>query len=403
MLRPDSPAMTLLLGALVAMGPLAMDIYLVSMPTMTGALGATVEQVQLTLSVYMYGWGIGQLVVGSASDRWGRRPVLLAGLAVAVLAATACALARDVHTLIAARFVQALGMAAVFSVPRAVVRDLFSAERAARVLSLMGIILSIAPIVAPLIGSHLHVWLGWQANFALVAIYGAAALAFSAARLPETIRSANPGALAPRAMLSNFATLMRSRQYVGYVLVAALASSGLFAFLAGGSFVFVSVMGAGEREFGMLFGSVMTGNIVGAVLASRTVMRHGINALLRVSTAVMLAAGAALAALAWAGINHPAAVVVPMFVFMAAFTATIPQATAGALTPFPRIAGAAASLLSFCQFTVASTWALAVGFAYDGTQRPMATAIAAAAVLAFSAFWLVVRPARGATPPGRAP
>ena len=400
MLRPDSPAMTWLLGGLVAMGPLAMDIYLVSMPTMGAALGASAEQVQLTLSVYMYGWGIGQVLAGS-SDRWGRRPVLLAGLAVVVLASTACALARDVHTLIAARFVQALGMAAVFSVPRAVVRDLYSAEHAARVLSVMGIMLSIAPIVAPLLGSHLHVWLGWQANFAFVALYGAAALALSAARLPETIKSANPNALDPRAMFATSATLVRSRQYVGYVLVAAFASGGLFAFLAGGSFVFISVMGAGERGFGILFSAVMVGNIVGAVLASRTVLRYGIDALLRISTAVMLAAGGVVAALAWAGVNHPAAVVVPMFVFMAAFTATIPQATAGALTPFPRIAGAATSLLSLCQFTVASTWALIVGLAYDGTQRPMAAAIVAAAALAFITFRLVVRPARAAAPPDR--
>jgi DHA1 family bicyclomycin/chloramphenicol resistance-like MFS transporter len=386
--------MTWLLGALVAMAPLAMDIYLVSMPSMTVALGASAEQVQLTLSVYMYGWGLAQLVVGPASDRWGRRPVLMAGLVIVVLASVACALAQGAPALIASRFLQAVGVAAVFVVPRAVVRDLYSAERAGRMLSLLGMILSVAPIVAPILGSYLHVWLGWQANFVFVAAYAAAALAFSAARLPETLKTPNPRALEPRTMLANFAALLRSRRFVGYLLVASFASGGLFAFLAGSSFVFVSVLGAGEKGFARLFALAMIGNLVGGFLASRTVLRLGIDGLLRISTAVMLVAGVALAAFAWAGVAHPAAVVVPMFLFMVSFTASMPQATAGALTPFPKVAGAASSLLAFCQFLIASSWALAVGLAYDGTQRPMTTAIALGAALTFGAFWLVVRPAR---------
>jgi DHA1 family bicyclomycin/chloramphenicol resistance-like MFS transporter len=385
--------MTWFLGALVALAPLTMDIYLVSMPSMTEALGASTAQVQLTLSVYMFGWGLAQLVAGPASDRWGRRPVLLWGLGLFVIASAACALARDVETLIAARFFQAVGVAAVFIVPRAVVRDLHAAERAGQMLSIMGMILSVAPIVAPLIGAQLHVWLGWQANFVFVAVYAAAALAYSATRLPETLRTPDPRALDPRTMAASFATLLRSRVFLGYLLVASFSLGSLFAFLAGSAFVFVSVMGAGERGFAVLFGVVMIGSLLGGFLAARTVLRLGIDGLLRIATAVMLTSGVVLAALAWARVDHPAAVVVPMFVFMISFTMVMPQATAGALTPFPKIAGAAASLLSFCQFVVASCFALVVGLAYEGTQRPMTTAIALGAVLTFAAFWLMVRPA----------
>ncbi len=398
MLRPHTRAMTWLLGALVALAPLTMDIYLVSMPSMTQALGASSEQVQLTLSVYMFGWGLAQLVVGPASDRWGRRPVLLWGLALFVLASAGCALAGDVRTLIAARFFQAVGVSAAFVVPRAVVRDLHAAERAGQMLSIMGMILSVAPIVAPLMGAHLHVWLGWQANFVFVATYAAAALAYSAVRLPETLKTPDPSALDPRAMAASFVTLLRSRRFLGYLLVASFSLGSLFAFLAGSAFVFVAVMGAGERGFGVLFGVVMIGSLLGGYLAARTVLRLGIDGLLRIATAVMLVAGVVLAALALGGVDHPAAVVVPMFVFMFSFTAVMPQATAGALTPFPRIAGAATSLLSFCQFVIASCFALAVGLAYDGTQRPMTSAIALGAVLTFGAFWLVVRPAGRVTP-----
>lgn len=391
MLTPARPGMTVLLGALIAIAPLAMDIYLASMPTMARALATTPEKVQLTLSLYMFGWGAVQLVAGPLSDRFGRRPLLLGGLAIFVLASLACALSRTIEMLIAARFVQAAAMATVAVVPRAVVRDLHSGDLAAKMLSAMGMVLGIAPIVAPVIGSHVHVWFGWQANFVFVAVYGALAWTVVVAGMPETLAQRDPTALAPAAMLGNFAALLRSRRYVGYLLVAGFTSSGLFAFLAGSAFVFVSGLDTGERGFGVLFATVMLGNLLGATIASRVVVRLGLDRLIAYGTSLMLAAGVALAALAWARVDHPAAIVVPMFVFMLAFMATMPQATAGALTPFPRIAGSAASLLSFFQFILAATVAQIVGVTFDGTARPMATAIAIAALLSFVAFRVLVR------------
>ena len=396
MLRRDQPAMTVLLGALIAIAPLAMDIYLASMPSMTRALSATPEQVQLTLSLYMYGWGVSQLLVGPLTDRFGRRPALIAGLVLFVVASVACAASRSIETLIAARIAQAIGMGTVAVVPRAIVRDLYSGEGAARMLSLMGIVLGVAPIVAPIIGSHLHVWFGWQSNFIFVAAYGAIALACVVATFPETIRARNARATAPAVVLANYGRVLRSRPYIGYMLIAAFTSSGLFAFLAGSAFVFVSVIGTGERGFGFLFGAVMLGNIIGATIGSRLVTRLGIDRMLAYSTALMLFAGVALAALAWARVAHPLAIVAPMFLFMVALMTTMPQATAGALSAFPEIAGSAASLLLFCQFVLASTAALIVGVTFDGSQRPMATTIAAATLLTFVAFRTLVRAHRAA-------
>jgi DHA1 family bicyclomycin/chloramphenicol resistance-like MFS transporter len=383
--------MTLLLGGLVAVAPLAMDIYLASMPSMARALAASDEEVQLTLSLYMYAWGAAQIVVGPLTDRFGRRPALIGGLVLFIAASVVCAAAQNVQMLITARIAQAASMATVAVVPRAVVRDLYAGEQAARMLSLMGVVLGIAPIVAPIIGSHLHVWFGWQANFVFVAAYGAIALACVIFIMPETIRSRNAQATAVRVMLANYARLLRSRTYVGYLLIAAFATSGLFAFIAGSAFVFVTVIGTGEQGFGLLFGIVMLGNMTGSAIGSRLVGRLGIDRMLRYSTRLMVASGIALAALAWARVGHPMAIVVPMFLFMAAFMTTMPQATAGALTPFPEIAGSASSLLSFCQLLIASSTALIVGVAFDGTQRPMATTIAAAALLTFLAYQLLIR------------
>jgi DHA1 family bicyclomycin/chloramphenicol resistance-like MFS transporter len=379
----DSTTTTVLLGALIAAAPFTMDIYLASMPSMTRALDATTAEVQLTLSVYMYGWGVAQLFAGPLSDRFGRRPALLVGLVVFVAASVACALSRNVFVLIAARLVQALAMAPIGVVPRAVVRDMYSGDRAAHILALMGVVLGIAPVAAPIIGSNVHVLFGWQANFVLVALYGAILWICVYRRLPETLARPDLAATRPRTIVANYARLLRSRTYVGFMLVAAFGFSGLFAFLAGSAFVFVSVMGESERSFGVLFGVVMLGNIVGATIGSRVVRRIGIERLVRAGTALMLAAGLALGVLAVLGTDHPLAIVVPMFVFMVTFTMTMPPATAGALTPFPDIAGSASSLLMFCQFVVASTAALAVGLALDGTTRPMAYAIAVASVGAF--------------------
>jgi DHA1 family bicyclomycin/chloramphenicol resistance-like MFS transporter len=383
--------MTLLLGALIATPPLAMDIYLASMPTMAGALSATTSEVQLTLSVYMYGWGIAQLFAGPLSDRYGRRPALLASLFVFVGASLFCALSRDVYMLIGGRLVQAVSIASIGVVPRAAVRDLYTGDKAAHILSLMGVVLGIAPVVAPIIGSNLHVWLGWQSNFVAVAIYGAVLGLGVYVALPETLARRDVRATVPRVVVANYRQLLASRAYVGYLLVAAFGYSGLFAFLAGSAFVFVDVMGAGERSFGIMFGSVMLGNIIGAMIGSRVVQMIGIPRLVRLATRLMLVAGLALGVFALLGVRHPLAVIVPMFAFMVTFTMTMPPAIAGALTPFPQIAGSASSLLAFCQFVVASTAALAVGLTLDGTTRPMSLAIAVAAIGAFLSVRFVPR------------
>ncbi len=387
--------MTVLLGALIAAAPFAMDIYLASMPSMTRALSASPEEVQLTLSVYMYGWGAAQLFAGPLSDRLGRRPALLGGLAVFVVASTACALSRNVFMLIGARLVQAVSMASIAVVPRAVVRDLYSGDKAAHVLSLMGVVLGIAPVIAPIIGSHVHVLLGWQANFVLVAAYGAVLWLCVQRLLPETLADRDARATRPAVILANYRRLVRSRAFTGFMMVAAFGFSGLFAFLAGSAFVFVSVLGQSEQGFGLLFGTVMLGNITGSLIGSRLVRRTGIERMVRAGTSLMALAGVALGLMAWLRIGHPLAIVAPMFVYMVAFMLTMPPATAGALTPFPQIAGSASSLLSFCQFLVASTVALLVGLTFDGTSRPMATAIAVGSVGAFLSFRIACPRRRG--------
>lgn len=394
MLRPDSLALTVLLGALAALGPLSMDTYLVSLPTMTEAFGSSVARVQLTLSVFMIGFALGMFVYGPLSDRFGRRPVLLAGLAVYVAASAMAASATSIDVLIVARFFQAIGLCSGPVVGRAVVRDLYVRERAARVLSYMAVVAGLAPVIGPVIGSYLHVSFGWRANFIMVTVYGTAVLAVVFLRLGETHQALDQGALSLARIGRNVGSLLVSRHFLGYATVNALVGSGLFAFISGSPFVFQRVFGFHAGDFGWLFGFCMAGYLVGSLLGGRVVHRFGIERLLLAGVLCGLLGGLSMAGLAWAGIHHVAAILLPMFVFMFAFALVLPQAVAAALTPVPQIAGTASSLIGLYQYGLSAIVGMLVAAAFDGTQLPMASAIGAVGLLAALAYATLVRPAR---------
>lgn len=394
MLRPDSFALVAALGALAALAPLSNDIYLVSLPSMTEAFAAGVGRVQLTLTAFVAGFAIGQYAYGPLSDRFGRRPLMLAGLALYVAASVAAAIAATVEVLIAARFVQAIGMSSGPVLGRAVVRDLYDRESAARLLSYMAVVAGFAPVVAPIIGSQLHVAFGWRANFIFVALYGAVALAVVAWQFDETNRRLDPEALRLRRMAGNIGTLLSSRLYLGYALTASCVGSGLFAFISGSPFVFLQVLGFAAADFGYLFAFCMCGYLVGSWISGRFVLRLGMDRLLRLGIVLALAGGLSMAGLAALHLNHVAAILGPMFVFMFAFALILPQAMAGALTPFPQIAGSASSLIGLCQYGLSAIVGTAVAALFDGSALPMAAAIGVMAVLAALAYAALVRPAR---------
>jgi DHA1 family bicyclomycin/chloramphenicol resistance-like MFS transporter len=258
----------------------------------------------------------------------------------------------------------------------------------------MALVVGLAPIVAPIIGSHLHVAFGWRANFFFVTVYGAAVLLAVIFRLGETNRRIDPGALSPRRIVTSWRILITHRAFIGYTLTAAAIGGAIFAFISGAPFVFLTVFGFPESAFGYLFGCVMLGYISGSALGSRLVMRYGIEGLLLRAVSLAALAGISLAVLAWARVDHIAAVMGPMLVFMIAFGMVMPQTMAGALSPFPHMAGNASALLGLFQFSFASLVGIAVGAMFDGTQRPMAEVIGAMCVLGWLAFVLVVRPAK---------
>ena len=390
MSRPNGLVVTALLTALVALGPMSTDLYLPSLPGLLRHFDADIAEVQLTLSVFLVGLAVGQLVYGPLSDRFGRRPVLLAGLILYVVASVICALAPSVPTLIAARLLQATGACAGPVVCRAVVRDVHGREGAARILSYMGAAMALAPALGPILGGFVEAWLGWRANFAILCIYGAVGLALTAAILPETAphRGESGGGL--DAALRGYLGLLGQRVYIGFVLCCALAYGGIFCFISGSSFVFVDIIGLAPQLYGVCFGTIVLGYILGTLVGGRLTRRIGVERLVRTGGLISAVGGLALLLSVWTTGASVAGILLPTVIYMVGTGLVLPNAMAGAIGPFPRMAGTAAALLGFVQMGLAAAGGVAIGHLANGTAIPMAAGIALAGLLQPLIYWLLI-------------
>ena len=390
MSRPNGLVVTALLTALVALGPMSTDLYLPSLPGLLRHFDADIAEVQLTLSVFLVGLAVGQLVYGPLSDRFGRRPVLLAGLLLYVVASVICALAPSMPTLIAARLLQATGACAGPVVCRAVVRDVHGREGAARILSYMGAAMALAPALGPILGGFVEAWLGWRANFAILCIYGAVGLALTAAILPETAphRGESGGGL--DAALRGYLGLLGQRVYIGFVLCCALAYGGIFSFISGSSFVFVDIIGLAPQLYGVCFGAIVLGYILGTLVGGRLTRRIGVERLVRTGGLISAVGGLALLLSVWTTGASVPGILLPTVIYMVGTGLVLPNAMAGAIGPFPRMAGTAAALLGFVQMGLAAAGGVAIGHLANGTAIPMAAGIALAGLLQPLIYWLLI-------------
>lgn len=369
-----------LVTLMVAFGPIAMDLFLPALPQMVEAFGSDVARVQLTLSVYMLGFALSQIIYGPLSDRYGRRPLILTGIALFGLASLASTAAATIEQLLLWRFLQALGAASGVVLGRAVVRDLFERQESARMLSYVTSAMALAPLLAPILGGVLADEFGWQATFWALVAYAAIAFAAIAWLLPESNKNLSRTATQPRVLAGTFAKMLGHREYVGYVATATLLFAALFAYISASPFVLIGVMGLTPKAFGLAFAANAVGYGAGSQISARLVRRLGLERLCSLGTTVSALFGLLLAGLAIAGAATPVAVVVPMVGVMLGVGLASPNATAGAAGPFPEDAGTAASLLGFIQFTVAASVGVGVGRLHVDSAVPMAVVIAVAAV-----------------------
>ncbi len=390
-LRPDTLGMTAILAMLTALGPLSTDMYLPSLPAIAAALGADTSRAQLTLSAYLIGFAAGQVFYGPVSDKIGRKPTVLAGLAIYCLASAACALAQTVEMLIAARFVQALGAAGPIVLGRAIVRDLYEGSRAGRELSRMGMIMGLVPAIAPIVGGVLEPLFGWRSNFWAV-LGGAAALALSVMLfLPETLLHRRPEPISITGILRGFGVLLGHGGFRLYASLTAFTYAGLFCFISGSSFVLQGVYGLSPLAFGMSFGASVLGYISGTIVAQRVVGRLGLDGTIRLGVYCLAGGGLVMLAGMLARTGSSLEVTVPMALYAAGVGLTLPQANASAMMPFPDRAGAASSLQGLLQMSFAALVGSTLGLMLARSPLVMPLFISAMGVSALATF-LLARP-----------
>jgi DHA1 family bicyclomycin/chloramphenicol resistance-like MFS transporter len=380
--KPDTKALTALLGLLTAMSPLATDIYLPSLPVMVAEFHVGPEAGQLTLSAFLFGFAVAQLIYGPLGDRFGRRPVLMAGLCLFVVASLACAFSPSIEWLTVGRFVQALGGAGPVVLARAVVRDLYSGPRAGRELALMGMVMGVVPAIAPILGAGLEIAFGWRSSFIAMFVFGAIGLVLVWNALPETLHTRAHRFDGPLDMARGYVVLLRHRGFVAHVLLLSIAYGGLFAWISASSFVLQGIYGLSETGFAAAFTVGVAGFVAGSFLSSRLVVRLGLGRTLGVGCLFLLAGGLSMLACVLIGFGHPAEVVGPMMIYLAGIGLVMPQGMAAALQPFPDRAGAASSLVGFVQMSFAAVFGLGVGQNLESSSLPLACAIAGLGVTA---------------------
>ena len=375
--------LALILGALTAMGPLAIDMYLPALPTIAREFRTDSGMVQASLAVYFIGIALGQAFYGPISDRVGRKRVLYFGLVVFIVSSIGCAQAGSVEALIGFRFLQALGGCAPLVVPRAIVRDHFDQVGSVRMLSVLMLVMGLAPILAPLIGGQLLVRFGWRAVFWVLALYGSVGLAIVAAFLRESLPPARRLRQPVSSVVSVYWRLIRDRSYLGHALSGALIFAGLLTYIAGSPFVFIELFHVSPERYGLFFGTNAVGIIAGSQVNRWLASRVDAHRIVRVVLIVALTASLVLLLDAHSGFGGFAGILVPLFCFIACHGFVLPNTTALAMAPHGQVAGSASALLGTLQFVLGATAGSLVGVFADGTAVPMAVVIAGCGLTAF--------------------
>lgn len=387
-----SPAtVVLLLTLLLGIQPITTDLYLPALPTLQQDLRASMAATQLTLSALIICFGLAQLILGPLADRFGRRPVLLGGLALYSLASLGSALAPAIEWLIGWRAVQGVGMAAAVTCGRSIVRDLYPPQDGARVMSKALSGLGVIAMASPALGGVMVQWFSWHAALGVVTLFGVVTLAIVAGRYEETVPQRNPRATQLGPLVANWAAVLRHPGFRAWTLLSGFAYGALFFLLAGSAFVYIGVLGVSRIGTGLIMLSNSFAYIVGTFWCRRLLARHGLRGAVRRGAVFTLAAAVAMAALALAGVHAAWAVMLPSWLFCIGHGVHQPCGQTGAVGPFPEKAGTAASLSGFWMMAVAFAVGLFLGQTGGDTVYPMTLGFATLALALCAVAWTLVQ------------
>lgn len=382
----------LTLGALTTLGPLAIDLYLPALPAIAAQMGEPLSRIQFTISAYTAGFALGQLLYGPLSDRFGRQAVMRPGIVFYIITSLLAALSTTATELILIRVLQAMAAAAVMVTIPAIVRDLFRREDSARVLSAVLMVMTIAPLIAPLLGGQMLILWGWPALFLFLALAATLCLVLALLRVGETLPQHRRTSLAPAKLAGNYLAILRHRQAMGCILAQSFFFGGMFAFISGSPFVYIDLFAISPEHFGLLFGL----NIIGMALMNMVniylIGRYSLFTLLKTGTFIATIAGLVLLFNARTGLGGLAGIVAPVIVFVACMGLTGPNANALALAYFPATAGTANALAGALRFAVGGLASVAVGLLQDNSPMPMALVMASCGLLSVAALLLTRHP-----------
>jgi DHA1 family bicyclomycin/chloramphenicol resistance-like MFS transporter len=381
----------LLTAGLSMLQPLSTDLYLSTLPGIATYFNASVASAQSTLWIFIAAFGTWQLVAGPLSDRFGRYPIVVAGAFTYCAASVLAMVAPSLEVLVIGRVLQAVGACTCLVGARAFVRDLYSPTEGARMLANAATLMSLAPLLGPLVGAALYVHYGWRSSFALLAAFSMLLACTAAFKLKETNARKNPHALSWAPMLRTYASVARSPAFRAYTLSAAATYACLFAFLSGSSFVLINILGQTPTVFALTFATMVTGYVIGTVICRRLLVIHGIQRTVCIGATLQAATGVTMAALALVGVHVPLALGGPIFFLGLSHGLIQPPVQSGAVAPFPHAAGAAAALLGFIMMLVATLVGIWIGASYNGTVYPLTLTICACALASATIAFTLVR------------
>lgn len=374
--------LVVILASLTAYAPLSIDMYLPAFPQIAQTFGVEVTSVEISLATFFIGLAFGQLLYGSVTDRFGRKKPLYVGLTIYLVTSLLCSLSPNVEALIVLRFFQALGACGGIVIARASVRDMFDHSESARVFSLLLLVMGVAPILAPLFGGYITLFLGWRAIFVVVAACSAVSLFAVYRYLPETRQPDPTVRLSKTAKI--YADILKNRKFLGFTLAGGFAQAGLFAYITGSPFVFIELFGVPSEHYGWIFGSNAVGLIFMSQVNGRLVRKFDPTIILRRALLMTAIFGAFLIVAGLFGFGFWG-VAIAVFLYVASLGMIFPNSNAGALAADPERAGSASALLGSLQYAIAAVSSSVVSHFNNGTTVSMTVTIGVCGIAAFLA------------------
>lgn len=380
-----SKRLIVLLAASSAMGPAAMQILLPALPVIKDSFAVSTDVAQLTLSLSMLAIAIGTLTYGPLSDKYGRKPVMLIGLSITLIGSIFCLLANTITTLIIGRFIQAFGGAVGLVLARAIVRDVYGAEQAARVIATLVMVMVVIPMMSPALGGELMHRFGWHSVFVVIAFLSFTIMLLMGKSLPETLEEPVPFE-GVRAMLGTFGKLLGSRVFCGYAFCVTFVSVVFFSFISAAPEIMVSVLNRPPTEYGYYFIMVPAGFMIGNYVARHFGHSMGMDRMIGLGASIALAGITLAVFLQLVGFHQPIALFAPISLAIFGNGISLPNAQAAAINEFPRFAGSASGLTGFLQMAFSAVAAQVVAMIFNGTIYPLLTLMFTASLISMLCF-----------------